>query len=153
MKSCDVAYCIAINQNWKQKSYPNSFRITAHEIFVINCYKPSCSEQKLARSNDFTILYIQSDGNQASAESSLLSTGPSTTCWLSHRFEYTWHFMITITSAEESELRGLLDRIPKVILNWENDEGCNNLNLITCSRWRECKCFPERILCCLKVTL
>ena len=29
--------------------------------------------------------------------------------------------MITITSAEESELRGLLERIPKVILNWEND--------------------------------
>ena len=48
-------------------------------------------------------------------------------------------------------LRGLPLRPPppveesQVILNWASDEGRNNLNLVTCSSWRECKCFGKII--------
>ena len=42
---------------------------------MINCYKPSCSEQKLTRSHDLTILFIQSDGNQALGSYHFLAHG------------------------------------------------------------------------------
>ena len=43
-----LAYCNDINHNFKQKSYGNSFRFTAQANFVINSYKTSSSELKLA---------------------------------------------------------------------------------------------------------
>ena len=49
---------------------------------------------------------------------------------------------------------GLPERIPQVILNWESDEGCNKLDLVTCSRWRECNyVLVKEFPCCLKITL